>query len=107
MAQPEPRSPNNNRPRNNGNPDPNFNWRGLILFSIAIALIAGAYLANQGNARVLQLPYAQFVQMVENRPEDIIVDAKNSFDIVRDTQTAKEYLEGTMKTPEGLKRFQT
>jgi cell division protease FtsH len=112
MAQPDPRNSNSNNrpPRNNGGgpaPDPNFNWRGLILFSIAIALIAGAYLANQGNARVLQLPYAQFVELVEKHPEDIIVDGKNSFDIVRDTQTAKEYLEGTMKTPEGLKRFQT
>jgi cell division protease FtsH len=111
MAQPDPRNPNNNNrpPRNNGGgqaPDPNFNWRGLILFSIAVALIAGAYLANQGNARVMQLPYPNFVKLLDEK-DALVINEKNPFDIVRDTQNLKEYLEGTMKTPEGPKRFQT
>src|SRR3954466_6733683 len=100
MAQPEPRNPNNNnRPRNNGGggpvPDPNFNWRGLILFSIAVALIAGAYLANTKAANTKELPFPNFMQKLEEK-DAFIIDAKNPFDLVRDTQNMKEYLEGTL-----------
>src|SRR5438309_785243 len=40
MPQPDPRSPKENRPRNNGGGgDANFNWRGFVLFALAVALI--------------------------------------------------------------------
>src|SRR3954463_731214 len=107
MAQPDPRNPNqNNRPRNNGGggggsaPDPNFNWRGLILFSIAVALIAGAYIANAKTAGIKELPFPAFMQKLEEKDAFIIND-KNPFDLVRDTQNLKEYLEGTLRTPDG------
>jgi hypothetical protein len=47
MAQPNNRQ-NGDRP--NGAQDPNFNWRGLVLFAIAITLIGGAFLMKQGGA---------------------------------------------------------
>ncbi|HEV7405743.1 MAG TPA: ATP-dependent zinc metalloprotease FtsH [Chthoniobacteraceae bacterium] len=113
MAQPEPRNPNNSNrpPRNNGGggpvPDPNFNWRGLILFSIAVALIAGAYLANAKSSAFVKLPYPNFVKLLEEK-DAILINEKNPFDLVRDTQQMKEYIQGTMKMPDGTySKFQT
>src|ERR1700710_558044 len=41
MSQFDSRPPKDNKPRNGGT-DPNFNWRGLILFAIAVSLLIGA-----------------------------------------------------------------
>jgi len=72
MAQPENR-PNGNRPPN-GTPEPNFNWRGVVLFLIAVMLIGGAFVVNNkngpmGNKRV---EWPDFVQMLEKG--EIITD---------------------------------
>jgi cell division protease FtsH len=43
MSQFDSRPPKDNKPsRQGGGNDPNFNWRGLILFAIAISLLIGA-----------------------------------------------------------------
>jgi len=106
MAQPDPRSSNNNRQRNGGTPDPNFNWRGLILFSIAVALIAGAYLANAKNAGLQDLPYPAFQKALE---ENLIMnDEKHQVDLVRDPQNAKEYLQGwILRKDSSAQKFRT
>src|SRR4051794_19848358 len=106
MAQPDPRSSNNNRQRNGGTPDPNFNWRGLILFSIAVALIAGAYLANAKNAGLRDVPYPAFQKALEEN--QIVNDEKHQVDLVRDPQNAKEYLQGWIRQPDGsVQKFRT
>ncbi len=88
-------------------PDPNFNWRGLILFSIAVALIAGAYLANAKSSAYTTLPYPNFVKLLEEK-DAILINEKNPFDIIRDQQQMKEYIQGTMKMPDGTySKFQT
>ncbi len=51
MAQQNPRPNRERDPENEGAPEPNFNWRGVILFALAIALIGGAFFVK-GN------PYA-------------------------------------------------
>jgi len=54
MAQPDPRSPKNTRPPNgNGAGDPNFNWRGLVLFAIAVAMLGGAYVFHNGGGPMI------------------------------------------------------
>ena len=71
MAQPDPRSPKSNRPPNgNGNGgDPNFNWRGLVLFAIAIAMLGGAYVFHNGSGPMMggtkELPYPDFITALE------------------------------------------
>ena len=48
MAQPNNRQNGGDRPPN-GTQDPNFNWRGLVLFAIAVMLIGGAvHMMNRG-----------------------------------------------------------
>src|SRR5438067_4944532 len=79
MSQPDPRSPRENRQRNGG--DPNFNWRGLVLFAIAIALIGGAFFYRGGaysspEEMTLSQFYAKLDQglIPKERPLDIVVE---------------------------------
>ena len=42
-------------------PDPQFNWRGLLLFAVAFALIGGAFIFRGGNlAQIDELSYPKF-----------------------------------------------
>jgi len=48
-------------------PDPNFNWRGLILFAIAFALIGGALLfRGGGSGNMEEVDYPRFLRMVDD-----------------------------------------
>src|SRR6202453_2817517 len=58
MSQFDQRPPKENKPRNGGTNDPNHNWRGLILFAIAAALLIGAL--------VFKTPYGGSSSAVSN-----------------------------------------
>lgn len=109
MATPDPRAPNpSNRPKNgnNGGGDPNFNWRGLILFSMAILLLGGALLTQSRFSGVVEVPYAKFIEALEGGK--IVYDANHSLDLVQDNSTATEYISGwMMRTPGQPERFKT
>ncbi len=66
MAQQSPRPNRERDPNGGGAPEPNFNWRGLILFAAAIALIGGAFYMRSPLANAQELPYPQFQKMVED-----------------------------------------
>src|SRR5580698_4080280 len=96
MAQPDPRSPKNNRPPNgNGGADPNFNWRGLFLFALAICLFAGFWVLSKNGSigGVHDLSYPQFVKYLE---DDQIVKDKG-IDLVSEPGSANDYVTGYMK----------
>ena len=96
MAQPDPRSPKNNRPPNgNGGADPNFNWRGLFLFALAICLFAGFYVLSKNGSigGVHDVPYPEFVKLLDN---DQIVKEKG-IDLVSEPGSATDYVTGYMK----------
>ena len=71
MAQQNSR-PNRDRDPENGNTlEPNFNWRGLILFVLAIALIGGAfYVKGNPYATAPVVTYGQFLQEVKEKKID-------------------------------------
>src|SRR5215210_483207 len=83
MPQPDTQTPKENRPRNNSS-DPNFNWRGLVLFSIAIALIGGALLYRGPYGNVEDIPYYKFQQLLDagqirkDRPVELVVEEGRS-----------------------------
>jgi len=78
MAQQDSRSPKERPPRNHSNgSDPN--WRGIILFAAAIALIAVSFVVHpMGNPEAL--PWYKFTQMLENKqiavdkPVEVAID---------------------------------
>ena len=63
MAQPDRNSPKDKKPGG----DPNFNWRGVILFAIAFALIGLAVLFRGGTGYGTEedVPYNRFLELVE------------------------------------------
>ena len=92
--QPDPRSKPNG-PRN-GTPDPNFNWRGLILFALALFLIGGFYLTNGRNANIVEVPQAKFMEYLE---KDLVVnnDPQRPVELVRDQSTGTHLLRGWVR----------
>ncbi|MFM8719451.1 MAG: hypothetical protein ACKOFH_07995, partial [Chthoniobacterales bacterium] len=73
----------NNRPRGGGDPDPQFNWRGLLLFAVAFALIGGAFIFRGGElAQVDELSYPKFTELLKEgkivstaeRPLELVVE---------------------------------
>jgi cell division protease FtsH len=83
MSQPDSRLPKDNRQRNN-TPDPNFNWRGLVLFAVAVALIGGALLFRGPYGNVEEIPYYRFEQLLQagqirkDRPLELVVEEGRS-----------------------------
>src|SRR5438128_463867 len=108
MPQPDPRSPKENRPRNNGGGgDANFNWRGFVLFALAIALIGGAIIFRNGpygSPEKLTLPQfyekldAKLIYRNDKDPKD------KPLELVVEDGRSMQYLEGYYirgKTPQG------
>ncbi|MBA3832663.1 MAG: ATP-dependent metallopeptidase FtsH/Yme1/Tma family protein [Chthoniobacterales bacterium] len=66
MALPDRNSSKDNKPRTG---DPNFNWRGVILFAIAFALIGLAILFRGGTGYSAEenVPYNRFLELLEHK----------------------------------------
>jgi hypothetical protein len=88
MAQPDRNSPKDKR-----GSDPNFNWRGVILFAIAFALIGLAILFRGGGAYGTEedVPYNRFLELLEHK--QVVNDPKYPLRLVveegRPTQTIR------------------
>src|SRR5450432_1737267 len=89
MAQPELNSQKDNKRGG----DPNFNWRGVILFAIAFALIGLALLFRGGTGYSTEedVPYNRFLELIEHK--QIVNDPKFPLRLVieegRPTQTIR------------------
>ncbi len=92
MAQQNPRPNRDREPNGNGNQEPNFNWRGLILFAAAILLIGGGFYLRSPNANTKQLTYAQFRTALD---EDRI-SKKEKFAIVSEVGNPTDTVRGTL-----------
>ena len=108
MADPESRSPKENRSRNGG--DPNFNWRGVLLLAISIALIGGFFLTKSGPlGAVEEISNPRFDQLLESGkivkdlPLELVVEDG------RPTQYVRGYYEraGTTQGQETRVAFRT
>ncbi len=97
MAQPEPRSPRGNRtPNGNGTGDPNFNWRGFVLFAIAIALIGGAlFMGKDGPmAKTRDVSYPELLELL--KAEQIATD-KGPLELVSEPGSPTDFIRGYVK----------
>jgi cell division protease FtsH len=80
MSEKPPKGPRNGDedPKNNGG-EPSFNWRGLILLSVAVMLIALAVMNRDSNGSSKLLEYPEFVKLVEaggvdeSKPLELII----------------------------------
>lgn len=92
--------PSNRRPRLNpsGEPtgDPNFSWRGLVLFAITLLLLSAAFMPRfMGNVR--RLEYPQFLEKLRAQPETAI-DRSRPLLLVTRPDTGEEYIEGYLRS---------
>ena len=97
MSEENPKSPrdSNQRPGGNNN-DPQMNWRGLVLFAVALALIGGAFLFRGNNfvqAELIQLP--QFLELVKEGK--IVVTPEAPLQLVVEEGRNTQYFEGKVK----------
>jgi cell division protease FtsH len=89
MPQVNSRPPKENKSRNAN--DPNFNWRGIILFAAAMLLIGGAFLfKSPGNLEEVPLP--TFYQLLSNG--QIRRDAENPLELVVEEGRSTQFLRG-------------
>lgn len=91
-------SDNQNQPKNRrpdgGEPESQFNWRGLLLFATAFALIGGIFIFRENNlSQTDELSYPKFSELLAegkiistpDRPLELIVEQS------RNTQTLSGY----------------
>src|ERR1700737_3270293 len=94
MATPEPRSPKSNRPPNgNGGADPNFHWRGLFLFALAICAFAGFYALSKSTG-VQEIPYSKFVEMLDEGK----IATEKGVELVFESNSATDFITGYLRT---------
>ena len=81
-------------PRNSN--DPNFNWRGIVLFIVAIALIGGAFIFKTPYGNVEEIPLYRFNQLLADK--QIVNDIHHPVEVIledgRPTQWVKGYYKG-------------
>jgi len=102
MAEEDPKSQKDNRKGGNNSNDPQLNWRGLVLFAVAFALIGGAFLFRGGNfnqADEIALP--KFQQLLKEGK--IISTPDKPLDLVVEEGRNTQYLSGYYKKLEPTK----
>ncbi len=100
MAAPANRPPGSNRDRDDRNGaeggDPNFNWRGLMLFMIAFALIGGVFLFPKTGAGVEEISYSSFLALVEQGR--IVSEPEYALELLVDESSRTQTLRGAYRT---------
>ena len=98
MSDENQKPPNDNRQRQNGGQDPQLNWRGLILFAVAFALIGGAFLFRGNNfAQTEQIQYPRFIELVKEGK--ILSTADAPLQLVVEEGRNTQYFECKAKLP--------
>ncbi|MFV1994126.1 MAG: ATP-dependent zinc metalloprotease FtsH, partial [Verrucomicrobiales bacterium] len=87
----------NNNNHGDGKPggDSGFNWRGLVLLSIAVSLIAAAFLFKGGDRAVQELSWPQFKTLLDEGK--IVTSEQNFLEIVRQEGSAEEFVRGVYR----------
>ncbi len=86
--------PFNNRPDgpNRRNQDPQFNWRGFMLFALAITLLISGFMMNKGLAGSRKVfSYADFKMHVEADR----IDSKKPLELITSDATSKQVIQGS------------
>ncbi|MBE2205347.1 MAG: ATP-dependent zinc metalloprotease FtsH [Chthoniobacterales bacterium] len=96
MSEENQRPPNDNRQRPGGDNDPQMNWRGLVLFAVAIALIGGAFLFRGNNfAQSETITYPKFLEFL--KAGKVVNTPETPLELVVEEGRNTQYLEGKIK----------
>ena len=96
MSEENPKPPNDNRQRPGGGNDPQMNWRGLVLFAVALALFGGVFLFRGNNfAQSEPISYPKFLELV--KAGKIVITPDSPLKLVVEEGRNTQYLEGEVK----------
>ena len=89
----------NSQKDNKRNGDPNFNWRGVILFAIAFALIGLAVLFRGGTGYGTEedVPYNRFLDLLEHK--QVVNDPKFPLRLVVEEGRPTQSIRGFYSRP--------
>ncbi|MEM6911428.1 MAG: ATP-dependent zinc metalloprotease FtsH [Verrucomicrobiota bacterium] len=77
-----------------------FNWRGLVLISVALLLIVLAFTTRGNDRNIESVSYPKFREIWAS--SQLVIDEENPLKIVREEGRTREYIEGTyLTTKEG------
>jgi len=96
MSEENQKPPNDNRQRPGGGNDPQMNWKGLVLFAVALALFGGVFLFRGNNfAQSEPIPYPKFIELVKTGK--IVNTADSPLELVVEEGRNTQYFEGKIK----------
>ena len=82
MSDKNPLNPDSRDPQ--GGKDPNFNWRGLILLSIAMLLIAVAFIYSGSKGRAQELEYSKLMSLLKQSEQAVAAQPDENGSIPKD-----------------------
>jgi cell division protease FtsH len=90
---PPPQRNNNNRKP----PEPQFNWKGLVMLAVSALFIAWAFVSMTGNDKTLmggapKIHFSEFQQLL--LADKVICTKDKPLYLVKEPATGEEYLEG-------------
>jgi len=98
MSEENNKPPKDNRQRNQNNPEPQMNWRAMILFAIAFALIGGAFVFRGGNfSQSDELTYQQFLKLLSEKK--LVVTPEKPLEIIVEEGRKTETISGHYMKP--------
>jgi cell division protease FtsH len=81
---------------NRRNQEPQFNWRGFMLFAVCAMLIGSALMMNNGTTKGQPIDYPKFKSLVQNG--QIVVTNTQPLELVRNDATGQEFMRGYYDT---------
>ena len=95
MSENRPKRPDKDEdPKNPSGGEPSFNWRGLILLTIAVMLIVAAFQWKDSDSRAKPVQWPEFVKHVENGG----IKADKPLRLVQKAGSPEQYLLGELKS---------
>ncbi|MEI6278705.1 MAG: ATP-dependent zinc metalloprotease FtsH [Verrucomicrobiae bacterium] len=96
MSEENPKPPQDNLPRPGGGNDPQMNWRGLVLFAVALSLIGGAFLFRGNNLTQPEaIPYPKFLELI--KAGNVLNTPEAPLELVVEEGRNTQYFEGKVK----------
>ncbi len=96
MSEENPKPPQDNRQRPGGGNDPQMNWRGLVLFAVALSLIGGAFLFRGNNfTQPEAIPFPKFLELV--KAGQVMNTPEAPLELVVEEGRNTQYFEGKVK----------
>ena len=103
-----------NPQRDPGNQDPQFNWKGLLLFAVAFALIGGAFLFREsGLVNTEEITLSRFEELLKggkiistaDKPIDLVVEDGNNMQTLKGYYRKAPVAPATDEVPTPFKTF--